>query len=405
MRTAYVILVVLFTILLLVINTGVRDVPQPGSSNERAGISAQLAYLRPHMATGLPARMQQLFPEGCMFTHALYALTLCRMASTEDENREVLLAEAISSYRALDRAEVKAPFPKTMIPAHGVFYAGWRNHLLAAIIEAHGDRRVDDGLMAEFDRQTQELVDAYAGSASPFLQSYQGMAWPADNVVAMSSVAMHQRLRSSRYGDVISTWLGRVIERGDTSGLIPHAWDPVMDVMQEGPRGSSQSLMNCFLQEIDRGLAAKQFGLYRSHFLDTVMGVPMVREYPKGAYGVGDVDSGPVIFGAGSSATIVGPGAFRRNGDPANAFVLDAVIEGFGFAYGHEHKRYVAGVMPVADLFICWTRSMSLDGPAGAYDPSFAAFHGWSVFWLLVLWAPIGWSILRRKVPRKTIST
>ena len=46
--------------------------------------------------------------------------------------------------------------------------------------------------------------------------------------------------------------------------------------------------------------------LYKEHFLDYRLGLPGIREYRKGVEGNGSVDSGPVIWDIGGSASIVG---------------------------------------------------------------------------------------------------
>jgi|GEM_PF-3367050 hypothetical protein len=48
-------------------------------------------------------------------------------------------------------------------------------------------------------------------------------------------------------------------------------------------------------------------------------GVPLVRDHSKGINGWGDVDTGPVILGAGCVSSIVGATACRLNGDVFHA--------------------------------------------------------------------------------------
>jgi hypothetical protein len=190
---------------------------------------------------------------------------------------------------------------------------------------------------------------------------------------------------------VIARWLAKVKAHTDVDGCIPHAWDPITDMAVESARGSSQGLMNCFLPVIDSLLARDQYERYCDRFLDVSFGVPIVREYPKGQNGSGDVDSGPVIFGAGSSATIVGAGACRANRDWSHAQAVDASIEGFGLPIGNERERYLFGQLPIADLFIAWTRSMDSAGATQPATVHFTAFHAWSVLLAVLLWLPYAW--------------
>lgn len=395
------VLVILFSAFLLCANWGVHRSPPGGSSEAREDALAQLVYLEDQVHAGLGERLQAWFPEGNAFTHVLYGLAWCGYGhiASDPVDTQHAIAEAEWAYRQLDSPGLKGLFPTVMEPKYGAFYSGWRNYLLGRIIELSGPM-VSPRLVDEFDAQSAELRRAYSGSDSPFLPSYDGMAWPGDNVVAIASLAMHQRLRMDSDDVVIDRWLRQATERLDEDGSLPHAWDPINDRMVQAARGSSQSLMNCFLPVIDSAFATDQFVRYRERFLDSRLGVPMVREFAKGSVGTGDVDSGPIIFGAGSSATVVGPGAFRLNGDPVHADELDASIEGFGMPVGGASKLYVFGLMPIADLFIVWTRTMGERVMTEPQRPSFMAFHLWSLLVAALLWLPMvfaGWKKRRAR--------
>jgi hypothetical protein len=225
------------------------------------------------------------------------------------------------------------------------------------------------------------------------------MAWPADNVVAMAAVAMNDRARGGAHRGTISGWLDLVRARLDAGGRVPHAWDPVRDRVHQGVRGSSSVLMGAFWPVIDSAFAADQFDRFRSAFLAERFGVPVVREHPRGEAGAGDVDSGPVILGAGSSATVVGTAACRANNDVFHAQELDATCEGFGLAMGGARKRFLLGGLPMADLFLAWGRSMPVPAEA-TNSPRFLRWHLWSAFVLVLVWAPWWWRGVRSRRPR-----
>lgn len=386
----YRVTILLLTAWLAVVNVGIYQAPAIGSAKEGKEVMAELRYLEKQVHEGLGDRMQALFPEGSAFTYALYGSAWCGYAerAVDTAITRHALKEAEWAYARMDDPMLKGRFPTVMEPRYGAFYAGWRNYLLARIIAISGPEP-SLALLGEFDRQSAELKLAYARSESPFLSSYDGMAWPADNVVAVASLALHQRLRQGMPDNVLARWLRQTAARLDKHGCIPHAWDPLLDLPVQEARGSSQSLINCFLATIDPTFARVQFDRYRELFLDTRLGIPMIREFASGTNGSGDVDSGPVIFGAGSSATIVGPGAFRMNMDVMNGARLDASIEAFGMPIGTENKRYIFGSLPIADLFIVWTRTMNSASGIAASRPSFAAFHAWSVLLASLCWAPI----------------
>ncbi|MCC7502435.1 MAG: hypothetical protein IT229_07885 [Flavobacteriales bacterium] len=386
-------LCLLVSVLLAWTNLAVHQAPPTGSDDERMALVAQLRYLEGRVHAGLGEEMQQLFPEGSAFTHALYGLAWCGLvqgSETDDTLREHAAREARWALKQLDRPEEQGRFPVSAEPKFGVFYCGWRNLLLGSILELGAADTVE---LIAFDRNSAALSDAFARSGSPYLESYVGMAWPADATVAMASLALHQRLRGGAHQQVIDRWVAQVHDHLDANGSMPHAWDPYHDRSLTDARGSSQGLINTFLPEINEALAHEQFGRFRDAFFMERLGVPAVSEYPQGTFGWGDVDSGPLILGAGPAATIVGSAACRVNGDEFHAQEFAASVHGFGFVIGGERKRYLFGALPIADLFIAWGRSMP--SAQATESPGFKRFHLWSVLALVVMWGP-WWFVFRR---------
>ncbi|HRH67925.1 MAG TPA: hypothetical protein PLB89_00320 [Flavobacteriales bacterium] len=393
-RVLHRLLAALVTGLLVWVNFAVHTAPRVGSNEELYMARAQLRFLEGRLHAGLGDEMQKLFPEGSVFTHALYGSAWCSYAlrrNTADSVRTHALREARWALTQIERPDVQGRFPVACEPKFGAFYCGWRNSLLASIALL-GGRQAE---MIALDRYSAELDSAFAKSTSPFIESYSGMAWPADNVVAVASLVMHQRLRPNTHRSTIDRWLRQIGERYDERGMIPHAWDPVADRQQEHARGCSQALINVFLPMIDTTIARGQFDRFRRYFFMERLGVPLVREYPKGVTGRGDVDSGPVILGAGCAASIVGSGACRMNGDVLHAQEFDATVEGFGLALGDRRKRYLLGALPIADLFIVWGRCMPVHGNSGPL-PGFLRFHLWSAAGLLLLWSTWWVGVVRR---------
>ena len=394
-RRALFLLCIVLSALLIWTNLAVHSATRVGSDGERAELTAQMNYLEGCVHNGLGVEMQQLFPEGSAFTHALYGLAWCGLAQRLDAGDTLRIharVEARWALSQLDRPEEQGRFPVSAEPKFGVFYCGWRNLLLGSIITLG---QADSAELIAFDRNSAALEEAFAASPSPYLESYVGMAWPADATVAMATLALHQQLRGGAYQKVIERWVEQVRERLDASGSMPHAWDPYRDRSLTSSRGSSQALINTFLPAIDEALAQEQFGRFQKAFFMERFGVPAVSEYPRGSFGWGDVDPGPLILGAGPAATIVGSAACRMNGDVLHAQEFAASVQGFGFVTGGDRKRYLLGALPIADLFIAWGRSMPSSGTTET--PGFKRFHLWSVLALVVMWAP-WWFVLRKPI-------
>jgi len=82
----------------------------------------------------------------------------------------------------------------------------------------------------------------------------------------------------------------------------------------------------------------------------------MVREYPKGKRGFGDIDSGPVIFGAGATASIVGLAAYLANDDLESINALNHSVNLLKSPLLLLGKhRYASTDVLIGELFILWS--------------------------------------------------
>lgn len=357
----------------------------------------QLRYLKGELTAGLGSQMQERYPEGYVFVHALYGLAWCNVAMDRSVDRAIYdeaMEEARWGLQKIGSEDGMNPFPARLSPPYGIFYNGWYNLLLAEIVATRREPNpLEDSLLAKLSGR---IAAAFDASETPFLQSYVGSAWPADAVVAMASISHHDKLFQPRYQETLHRWLMHVEGLLDTTtGLIPHAVHPDDGSVLEGPRGSSQSLMLCLLPRIDSGFAAAQFANYKRWFSTTWLGLPAIREYPHGKEGVGlgDIDSGPVLFGVGASASIVGIGAMRANGDSCLAEQMVQTIDGLGFPLSGEGERwYLFGAEPMADAFLVWVRSLTFPTVMSLECSSSStwrtSFHAYSTLFLLLVFLP-----------------
>ena len=75
--------------------------------------------------------MQALFPEGSLFTHALYGLTWCNYVhrlAIADPMRERAKREARWAMAQIGDRRTQRIFPELAEPRFGVFHCGWRNY-------------------------------------------------------------------------------------------------------------------------------------------------------------------------------------------------------------------------------------------------------------------------------------
>ncbi|MEV4223782.1 hypothetical protein [Nonomuraea sp. NPDC049725] len=396
-------------------------VGSPVGAGEPGGVRRQLAFLRSALDAGAGDEAQQLFPEGFFFLHALYGLAWVELGMREPAGeRSDALREARWALARLDSPAGREPFSPDLVPSYGVFYRGWTNWLRggvlalqpAAVRDAGEVRRFADdsaALGAAFDAS---LAASRAASGSPYLAAYPGQAWPVDSTVAVASLRLHDALLPPRYGGTAERWLRAVRQRLDPrTGLLPHraavaegsaglpgAGEPV-----EGARGSSQSVIQRFLVEVDPGFAREQYVRFRERFVVSPLGLgPATREYPVGLDGPGDVDSGPLPLGVSLSASVVTLGAAQVQGDAALAGALADYGELVGLPVGTPWtKRYAFGLMPIGDAFLAWSKT-ALPWVTPPPSPPEATVSPWWPAPLLALLLAIGaapWlpAVIRRR--------
>lgn len=332
-----------------------------GPTGEPDGVRRQLAFLRAALDDGAAESAQRLYPEGYFFLHVLYGLTWVELGMRAPAGeRAAALREARWAWQHLDTPAGRAPFSEGLSPPFGVFYQGWSNWLLGGVIGLQPPGRRDPGELDRFAAGSAALGGAFDASASPYLTAYPGQAWPVDSTVAMASLRLHDTLLPPLYAGTVQRWLAGVRERLDPrTGLLPHRVDPATGEPLEVARGTSQSIIQRFLGDLDPAFAREQYLRFRDRFVVSPLGLgPAVREYPDGIDGPADVDSGPLPLGVSLSATVVTIGAAQVNHDAP----LAAALANYGELAGVPldtpwTKRYAFGLLPVGDAFLAWSKT------------------------------------------------
>jgi hypothetical protein len=322
----------------------------------------QVTYLQRELADGAAERMQESFPEGFFFSHALTGLAAAGPARPGDAKA---LAAVRSALRAVQSPAGTARFLGQSRPENGVFWAGWS--LLLAVEQARLS-----GLEADRqdvrDRATR-ILTALNADADGFLESYPGQSWPVDNMTAVAALARADALVSvPGVAAAVTAWPSRIAGvRDRATGLLPHKLGADGTVV-EGPRGSSQALLLSFEPDVDPALAAQDYRRFVSTFVVRRIGLVGVREFPAGTKGDPDQDSGPLLLGVSASASAVALAAALRQRDGRLADGLNAEAELFGLPITWDGgRRYGLGTLPVGDAFLAWTRSQSASvSPAGS---------------------------------------
>ncbi len=323
----------------------------------------QLRFLKEALHHQNAALEQQFqYPEGFIFSNTLYGLAWIDFAQHLDKNSDLFKEAQTESRWAWEQTQTEdgiRGFSTDLPLSRGAFYKGWTNYLLGKHLLLHPQQQ-ENILLDVFTRNCKSIVYAIEKTKKSYLESYGDLAWPVDNVLCLASLKLYKKLtQRTDFEPAIQTWLGRIKANVEpTTQLVPHEF-VLLSNKKSLPRGSSQSLMNCFWQEIDSAFAKQQFEQYRHLFLAERLGFKGMRESLQGVVNQEDIDSGPVIWGIGGAASVVGVKALYVNGDIKNAHLLSHSIETFGFPKKDNlGKKYLWGEILILDLFRVWTGSM-----------------------------------------------
>ena len=348
--------------------------PPPGASVT----AAQVEFLQRSIAAGVGVRMQRLFPEGDFFLRALTATAAARTPSAD-----------VARVRALrdssDAPEQVAVFGSGMVPEHGIFQAGWALAAAVELARASGDSADREDVR----RRAGVIEEALRGSRSGFLESYPDQYWPCDTVVAASALTdAAVLLDQPEWLVTVRTWRAKTMVRSadPATGLLPHRVDSDGRSL-EGPRGSSQSVIQAFWPAIGHALDGRtdigSWLAFRRWFVVRDAGLVGVREYPHGTDGGGDVDSGPLVLGVSASASTVTLAAARAVGDAVLAEDLSREAELLGLPMSWRgERRYVFGALPVGDAFLAWARTRPAAAPLLLDPGTEPGRPWWPAFWV-----------------------
>jgi hypothetical protein len=345
----------------------------------------QLRHLKSAIHDGAAKEMQAIYPEGSVFLHSLYALAWCDFLKGVNRNSSLFqegILEIGASVDYMSSEQGRSTFSEYQPLVYGAFYTGWSTYVLGRQLELSKRGGSDD---RKFKNHCERIAEFLKTSTTPVASSYPGMAWPADMMMCVAALRLHDEMFAPLYTSLIQRWVSKLKANLDEHGLIPHGVHANTGKSIESARGSSQSLMLVFLHDIDPAFASEQFKVYDSLFVTTRLGLPAIYEYPRGTWGLGDIDSGPVLLGIGGAASIVGMRTLATF-DHEDAIGVRNGIEAFGLSPRRkESKSYFFGTLPIADAFITWAQAGIKQ--TSVKQPSMIWFHLYSALAILLLLA------------------
>jgi hypothetical protein len=197
------------------------------------------------------------------------------------------------------------------------------------------------------------LNDKISGVLKKRLESAKGMmsetypceVYPVDNCAAFASVALHAKATASDCSAFVKKWLKNFEKFIDPeSGLIYQSIDSSSGFPYDHPRGSGTFLSIYFLSFADMEFSRQLYFKAKKHTFNKFFGFGVVREYPPGVSGLGDIDSGPVIFGWGLSPTGFMIAGSRIHGDEDVYSRLYATVYAWGAPVESGNRiKFVSG--------------------------------------------------------------
>lgn len=224
-----------------------------------------------------------------------------------------------------------------------------------------------------FDQVIETLLRRAKKRPQLLLDSYPGETYLADNAVFIGALGLHAKATGASYEPFFEKWeaLARAKWMEPKTGLLYQAVDGANGAKRDAARGSGTAAASYYLSFARPGLSRDLWNAIRGNLYREVLGFGLVREFV--GSGRGDVDSGPVIFGLGVSATGFALGAARANGDEHAFSALYGTGHFVGFPVdGNESRNFVSGG-PIGDaiLFAMLTApraDVSAPAPASAQN-------------------------------------
>jgi hypothetical protein len=385
-------------IIIGLVNVRLRYQPEiiiQGADTIQYELVKELRGLQKELNEQADVEMQKVYPEGYIFLNAVDALAWTSFLRHQEHHEYFAEghAEIQKAWTKIDSENGKLPFSEDLPLPYGAFYNGWSSYVLGSKLRLEPVSMRDEQEIHQFRKQCDKIANAIQQATYP--ESYPGAAWPADAMLCVASLSIHDEVFEPRYIDIVKAWLQEVKQRLDSRGMVPHAVRAKSGMPAENARGSSMALMLIFLRDIDLQFAQDQFLVFNKHFIDSQFGLTGIREYAKSESGNGDIDSGPVILGFGGAATIVGMQTLSLYGEDEPGLKVRNTVEAFGIPIQSEgHKQYLLGELPIADAFIAWSHSRMKNELA--HRPLFLRFHIISLL-IVALLSVLFWMILNQQ--------
>jgi hypothetical protein len=166
------------------------------------------------------------------------------------------------------------------------------------------------------ETQALSLADELTKAKYHLAEDYPGECYPNDVLWSVAAILRTDSLLTTHHHE-LAEQLMQILNKNcmTNKGLPSYMADPEAGKPYGIARGCANSGILLFAPELDKVIAKQWYQKYEEHYWKDNGFCRGFREYYKGfPDNMADVDSGPVIKGYGSAATVFGIGAARRAG-------------------------------------------------------------------------------------------
>jgi hypothetical protein len=205
----------------------------------------------------------------------------------------------------------------------------------------------DDQARSELSGRVAVIAERMGTGPVVSAESYPNECWTFCNAVALAALRVADALDGTDHRDLAARWVttakNRLVDK--QTGLLVSRYSYDGRVM-EGPEGSSLWMAAHALEIVDEPFARDQYARAKAELGRSLLGFGYAAEWPKGARGAADIDSGPIVplldASAGSSGLALV--AAKGYGDRAYFGELMTTLEFAAFPVrSGDTLRYAAG--------------------------------------------------------------
>jgi hypothetical protein len=296
--------------------------------------------------------------EWLLVTHQMAALGLGQVILEHPERKQELLPAVEASAERLLGPDVAAFGVASWgkgalddLPSdNGHAYLGYSNmafSMLRLLSPENPLAKLNDEITAAFVRRLE---------AAPYglIDTYPGAAYPPDVGSVIGSIGLYDRATGADHQKLLQRWsaLFRAHYREPSTGLAYQKADGATGKPLGGTRGSGTAILVYFLSFADPALSRELFQALQSSQQASFLGFGGVREYGPRESGWGDIDSGPVLFGAGVSASGFSLAGARSYGDEGMFTRLYRTVDLFGVPVAHGEGRHFMSGGPIGNAIL-----------------------------------------------------